>query len=179
MEVLKLKNELITATEKNLLFLEELNQLTLSDLNKKPAPNSWSILQCLEHLNRYGAFYLKEIDAVKIISKTSCDTFKPGYFGDKFTKTMLPEHSPIKPMKTFKSKNPNSTHLTLNVVEEFKRQQEDLLEQLDQFEFINLHKKAKTTLPIIKFKLGDTFRFVISHNTRHIQQAQRALQSIY
>jgi hypothetical protein len=28
---------------------------------------------------------------------------------------------------------------------------------------------------MIRFKIGDTFRFVINHNQRHIEQAKKAL----
>ena len=51
-----------------------------------------------------------------------------------------------------------------------------MLHNLEQTELEN-----KTRIPIsinkwIKIKLGDTFRFVIYHNERHIQQAKRVLK---
>ena len=57
--------------------------------------------------------------------------------------------------------------------------QEELLSYLETAKNKNLDKiKTKTTLPILKFKLGDTFRFIIHHNERHIVQAKRVLNSL-
>ena len=54
--------------------------------------------------------------------------------------------------------------------------QEELLDLLEVAKNKNLDKiKTKTTLPLVKFKLGDTLRFVIHHNERHIVQAKKAL----
>ena len=35
----------------------EFAPLPLALLNQRPAPASWSILECLEHLNRYSRYY--------------------------------------------------------------------------------------------------------------------------
>jgi hypothetical protein len=41
---------------------------------------------------------------------------------------------------------------------------------------VNLNTvKVKTTLPLLRFNLGDTFRFVIEHNARHFEQLERAV----
>ena len=44
--------------ESTIIFLS----LDQSQLNWKESPQSWSILECLEHLNRYGDFYIAEIN---------------------------------------------------------------------------------------------------------------------
>ena len=41
--------------------LERLRNDDLSTLTWRENPTSWNILECIEHINRYGDFYLPEI----------------------------------------------------------------------------------------------------------------------
>jgi len=154
--------------------------LTVSEdkLQYKNSPNSWSALECLEHLNRYAVFYNKEIAAKTNASTLPfSETFKSTYLGNKFANDMLPKEG-MKTMNTFKSKNPNASTLNKReVLNSFIKNQEELICLLKTSTTKNLDKiKTKTTLPIVKFKLGDTFRFVIHHNERHVYQAKKALK---
>jgi hypothetical protein len=155
-------------------------ELSEDKLQYKNGPKSWSVLECLEHLNRYTSFYNREISKkMKASSLPFSETFKSTYLGEKFSNDMLPKEG-MKTMKTFKSKNPNASKLDKDeVLHTFIKLQEELLSHLESGFSKNLDKvKTYTTLPILKFKLGDTFRFVIHHNERHIVQAKRVLESI-
>jgi uncharacterized damage-inducible protein DinB len=78
-------------------------------------------------------------------------------------------------MKTFKSKDPQRTgEAQSNAIEIFILNQQRFLELVKQSKSINLTKRVKTTLALIKFKLGDALRFVIYHEVRHVGQAQKA-----
>jgi len=37
-------------------------KLSIQDLNLRLTNESWSILECVEHINLYGEFYLKEFE---------------------------------------------------------------------------------------------------------------------
>jgi hypothetical protein len=91
---------------------------------------------------------------------------------------MLPKEH-MKKMKTFKRKNPINSNLDKEtVIKKFIYQQEQMLNLLALSKNKNLNKiKTSITLPLLKFKLGDTFRFVIYHNERHIVQAQNILKT--
>ena len=102
--------------------------------------------------------------------------FNSGRLGNYFAKSMLPKEKSIK-VKTFKDKNPLHKELDKEVLDEFIEQQDSLLSLLTIAENKNLNK-IKTGISItkwIKLKLGDTFRIVIYHNERHVQQAQMAI----
>ena len=72
----ELIEDLIQRTQAHLNQAEQFRLLNLSQLNRQPAPQSWSILECLEHLNRYGNFYLPEIDRqIQKGAKVSNQTF--------------------------------------------------------------------------------------------------------
>jgi hypothetical protein len=104
------------------------------------------------------------------------NVFKSGYLGNKFALDMLPKDG-MKTMNTFKSKNPIHSQLDKDkVLDTFIQQQKEFLELLEIAENKNLTKiKTSITLPLLKFRLGDTFRFVIYHNERHVVQAKKAI----
>jgi hypothetical protein len=55
-----------------------------------------------------------------------------------------------------------------------RKQQRQILTLLETEKKVDLRKiKIRTTLPILKFRLGDTLRFVIYHVNRHLVQAKR------
>ncbi|WBV60619.1 DinB family protein [Chryseobacterium camelliae] len=172
--------DLKNTTQENLRFAESLLQKSDDVLNKRLSEESWSILECFEHLNRYGDFYIPEISRRISSSKTSfSQIFKPGILGNYFAKSMLPKEK-LNTMKTLKSMNPIHSELNKKVILEFIRQQNQLLDLLERAKQVDINK-TKTSISIsrlIKLKLGDTFRFVIYHNLRHIEQAKRILNTV-
>jgi hypothetical protein len=174
-----LLNELKERTSQHLEYAQTLTLKTEEELNFRNSQDSWSPLECLEHLNRYEDFYIPEItnrtDASKIPPK---DIFKPGILGNYFAKSMLPKEN-LNKMKTLKIMNPIHSQLNKTVIEKFISQQKQLLSLLEKAQNIDL-ERTKTSISIsklIKLKLGDTFRFVIYHNERHIEQIKRILTS--
>lgn len=172
-------NELIEITTEHLAFAEGLLLKTDAELNKRLTDESWSVLECLEHLNWYGNFYLPEIE--KQMKKTPTKpyaVFKPGLLGNYFAQIMLPKEK-LNKMKAFKSMNPIHSSLLKDTVTVFIEQQKQLITLLDAAKLVDMNK-VKTSISItslIKLKLGDTFRFVIYHNERHVVQAKKVLAS--
>lgn len=172
--------DLIERTRININQAEKFSVLPNEKTNWRPEQNSWSILECFEHLNLYGDFYIPEIkmriENSKIDSKIK---FKSGILGNYFAKSMLPKEK-LNKMKTFKDKNPIGSALDKNTIERFIIQQEQILSLLDKSRAIDLNK-TKTAISIskwIKLKIGDTFRVVVYHNERHIVQANKILDRI-
>lgn len=177
-----------------LVLIKELNRLTtsfiakakvwkelpLENLNARQSSESWSVLECLEHLNLYGDFYIPEIkkQIANTPYKNTATHFNSGKLGNYFANSMQPQPK-MKKMATFADKNPKGSQLNKNTIERFIQQQEEMLVLLKAGKGVNLTKtKTKCTLPIIKFRLGDTFRFVIYHNHRHIVQAEGVLERV-
>ena len=174
-----LLGELKQYVNSHIQFVESLNEFSETDLQKKNDAKSWSVVECLEHLNLYAGFYNKEIQKQLQNSKhPKSNIFKSGYFGNKFALDMLPKEG-MKTMNTFKSKNPIYSALnTKEVIVNFLKNQKELLVLLEEAKQKDLTKiKTAITLPLLKFRVGDTFRFVIFHNERHIVQAQKMLKS--
>lgn len=177
----KLIADLSQQTQDLLAMVEQWNNLPPSVLNHQPQPNKWSALQCLEHLNIYGRYYLPTIEkAISHAQYVSEPTFTSGWLGNYFAQSMKLQQNgtPTKPMKTLKNYNPNKHLDKQQVISEFLIHQEQLLELLDASKKVNLEK---IRIPIsinrlIKIRLGDCLRFVIYHNQRHFQQALQAMQ---
>ncbi len=147
----------------------------LSDdvLNKPSATGGWSVAQCLEHLNSYGDYYLPQIEKV-LHAKNDEPTFTSGWLGDYFTKSMDPKAG--KKMKALKGHIPAATLDAHKVVAEFIHQQETLLRYLRAARNADLNVRIPITISkLIRIKLGDVFQFLIMHDERHIQQANRNL----
>lgn len=143
-----------------------------------PAANGgWSIAQCLEHLNRYAEYYHREIN--KGLSKSTSppvDQFKSTWFGNYFTKVLDPD-SGQKPIKAFKEYKPVRELNAHQVVADFITHQEQLVALLRTAHHHNLNQ-IKIPISIARWmttRLGDTFRFLIAHNERHLRQAKRNL----
>jgi len=176
----KLVQDLMEKTRINIKQAEKFRSLSKEQLNQRMEKDSWSILECLQHLNLYGDFYIPEIKSRIEHSKTQPKKdFKSGMLGNYFANMMSPKEH-LNKMKTFKDKNPIGSALDASTIQRFIAQQEQLLNLLDQSRKVDLNK-TKTSISIsklIKLKLGDTFRFVIYHNDRHIAQANRILKQV-
>jgi hypothetical protein len=170
--------ELVETTKRNVNLAETLKTKSSFELNWKENQTAWSILECLEHLNRYGDFYIPEID--KVINKSRSkkeQLFKSGFLGNYFAKSMLPKAN-LNKMKTFKDKNPLNSNLDRNTIDRFINQQIKMLDLLDKARKISLNK-VKTQISItklVKLRIGDTFRIVIYHNIRHLKQIGNSIK---
>lgn len=167
------KLELIT--QSNIAAAKAFLGLSETQLNHKTSPGSWSILECLEHLNRYSAFYLPEIGRHLATSATSSQPeFESGFVGNYLVNMVIPKKDARK-MKTFTAMNPSGSRLNREVISTFLASQDKLLELLTQSKSTNLNKTgiAVTFTKLIRLKTGDALRFMAHHNQRHMQQAQR------
>jgi hypothetical protein len=175
----ELIEELIVITETALDKARAFKHLSTEQLNFRPAPGKWSVLECLEHLNRYGDFYLPEIEK-RILAqenRTYSQVFKSGVVGNYFAGLMRPNQGQIKKMATPKDKNPLHADLSVTVIDRFIKQQERMISLLRMARTTDLTrtKTAISLTKLIKLRLGDTFRFVIYHVERHLLQAQNVL----
>jgi len=148
-----------------------------------PAPGKWTAVQCLEHLNTYGRYYLPELEkaiagAEKKNSRSE-PTFKSSWLGAYFTRLMQPKDDGQlrSQMKSPKDHIPAMQLDVASVLQEFADQQQQLEALLIRAEKVNIrrHKVATSLSRFIKLSVGDTFGFLIAHINRHVLQAERAM----
>jgi hypothetical protein len=79
-------------------------------------------------------------------------------------------------MPTLKKMNPKQREVDRSILDRFLAKEKELLALLGAMENIDMNlNSCKLTIPLLKFSLGDTLRFHIYHNERHLQQANRLL----
>jgi len=179
----ELIDQLQTDVRQIIAAAEHLKKADSVKLTYAPEEGKWSVVQCLEHLNAYNRYYLPQIDkATAHISKDLNAWFVPGFWGDRFTKMMLPTnvYEIKKKMKAPKGYRPEKSLNVDAVFKEFFEHQSKLLRLLDVSRKRNLNT---IYIPIsiskfIKLKLGDTFRFLVAHEQRHTIQARNALKAL-
>jgi uncharacterized damage-inducible protein DinB len=148
-------------------------------LNKKESPVKWSILECIEHLNRYNRFYNVAIAGKLLPGPAKIDVqVKTTWIGKKSIQAMHPNN--LKQQKTLKHLNPIHSQVSRSAMDEFLQHQRDLLVLLKKAESVNINT---VRIPIeffrlLKMNLGDAFQFVIVHQQRHMDQLNRILSKI-
>ena len=174
----ELLDELKSQTLKIIQCAESFQRLSENVLNQQPEENKWSVLECIGHLNLYSDFYINQFESRISNSKDIASKYhKIGFLGGRFAKSMLPIKNKIpNKMKTFKSKRPNKSKLSMVTLEKFIKQQKQIIQLIDKSRKVHLTKtKCNITLKVIKLRFGDALRFYIYHNIRHIVQANRAI----
>lgn len=178
----QLIDELVEDTRKMVgIAKKSFSPLSEEQILMKPDQYSWSIGECLEHLNLYADYYHPAIlSGMEDGGSHSGDyVFKSGMVGDYFAKSMLPKKKMMK-LSSPSNKNPAKVGVPDDVVNRFTSHQKEMLNLLGLARKRDLNN-IKIPISIatwIKFKLGDTFRFVINHNQRHLVQAVRQLEAI-
>jgi hypothetical protein len=175
-------DELLSSTDSSTAKVLTLRELGTEELNYKQTPDRWSILECIEHLNLYGDFYLPELERRMLSAPPSPDalTFSSGWIGNYFANLMRVKNGKITKMQTPRDKNPINSALTTMTLDRFVKQQERLKSLLEQARRLDLTRtKVSISLtPLIKLRLGDTFRFFVYHIERHVLQAENVLKSL-
>lgn len=171
----RLRNNIETMLE---TVTQEFMSLPAADLNKKENQTSWSILECLEHLNRYSRYYNARIanamDALQPREGDANAEARSTWLGRKFIGMMHPSN--MKKQKTLKHMNPANSTLTKSVVDEFMQHQQTLLALLTRASTFNLSQGSVPVefLKLLRMNLGDALEFVTVHQQRHVRQALRA-----
>lgn len=179
MEKLLVLNQLENQVESHLQQAIQNYQNLSDEISLKPSSSGgWSIAQCLEHLNTYGDYYLPLFEKGLATSQDNltAETLKSTWLGKLAIDSMNPEKSKKK-FNAMKGHIPEAVLDAKGVVAEFINQQEHLLQILRMAKNKRI-QQIKIPISIAKFlklNLGDAMQFLIIHNERHIQQANRNL----
>ena len=163
-----------------LIVDKEFKILTISELNQKENVDKWSVLECLEHLNRYAAYYNQAIKTALQSAKSdsSESSYKNGWFGKMSIDMMSPEN--MKKQKAITKFNPVGSQLDKTVLTQFLTYQQELLSFIAtaKSKNINQRKVPVEFFKLMKMKIGDALTFVVTHEQRHILQAQGVLKKL-
>jgi hypothetical protein len=152
--------------------IDVLAGLNTPQLNWKEDPGKWSILECVEHLNRYNSYYLQEIENNFTSSKQSVDAeLISTWIGQKSIAMMHPQNS--KKQKTFKKMNPANSSLGSDVFQKFMSDQQRMKTLLEELSKVDANAKAVRVefFKLLKMTIAEALEFLIVHQQRHMMQA--------
>lgn len=181
-----MKNQVITEWAKPLAqiiesHIERANQIrdqySEAELTTRPEDGGWSAAQCFAHLNTYGDFYLPRATKAASQVPTGPDKtyFKSGFLGKLLTNTVQPENK--RKLNALKPNRPAADTNGAEAIAGFIAYQEQwlrLLQGITRFDQLNTRISSSIS-PLVRFKLGDVFVFMTTHDARHLQQADRVL----
>ena len=158
---------------------DSFGQLTGEQLNRKPAENSWSVAQCLDHLITINTLYFPIFERMKSgpVENTLWEKFSPlsGFFGRYLIKALGPENP--KKMKTSKIAYPSSSEIEANIVERFAEHNRELGNHIANIS-PSVDLKTVITSPLagfVTYSLDDCLTILVVHERRHVLQAKRVI----
>lgn len=171
---------LIADAEANLAEVRALSdELTDAQLAWKPAPDVWSISECIGHLVRLDGLYLPRLEAAVVQARPgsgSAPPFRPSWFARRF-------HGFVKPgggfrMKTMRALEPSQSLEGREVVDRFATQQLHLIDLIHRADGLDLNrwKFASPLSRFVRLSIGEAPWVLTAHQQRHLQQAHRVTQ---
>lgn len=155
-------------------------RLTDEQLNWKPAAESWSIAQCLDHLIRSNVEF--DDDWPKLHAKTRKNSFLEnwspltGIWGwlliDSLKKDSRKSKAPSKSIVP-------PSEIEPGIVERFVANVEQTNRNLAACEGVDLRRTVLTSpfLRIVTYRLDDALSILVEHSKRHIRQAKRVMDA--
>jgi hypothetical protein len=143
----------------------------------KPAPEAWSVAECLEHLNVTARLYLPALD------DGIADAIRRGIYGEgPFVYGLVGrlavrsmEPSPrfrVKAPKAFRPAAPGARHEVMAAFRAYQLQYTDRLRQAHGLDLA----RARIASPVVRWirlPLGCGFAMMTAHERRHLAQARR------
>jgi hypothetical protein len=172
------------------LLIEELNAsdqranalargLSVADLNWKPAPDAWSIGQCLQHLQVANDVYLPPIArALEGEAPSPVQAINPGWFGRWFIRKYI-EPSPRSTRAQAPRKIAPAPHIDASILDQFLRSNEaarDLVRRAGAYD-VNRIRFENPFVPLLRFTVGTGLKVITRHQHRHLLQAERIRQT--
>jgi hypothetical protein len=178
----ELIDDLLDRAERAAEKVKAFKYFTTEELNAREVEGRWSVLECIEHLNLYGDFYIPEIESriLKQQPSPAATVFRSGIMGNYFAGLMQVRDGRITKMSSPANKNPIGSELSATTLDRFLKQHDRLRTLLEESRSIDL-TKTRSAISIsrwITLRLGDTLRFFVYHIERHVLQAENTMLKI-
>lgn len=158
----------------------EFSSLTDEQLRWKPAPDRWSIVECLQHLNLAERFYIRtiqhKVDALGFIQTAPADqSLESDWIGKAFLYVVDPQIKLKIPAPGIVRPRPASKLLPADVMTQFVDLQTLLHTLLDKAVYLDWNQEKVMSLfgNWLKIRVGDAIRMLVAHTERHMKQAMR------
>jgi hypothetical protein len=147
--------------------------LTPSQLNWKPAPSSWSVGQCLEHLAVATEVYLPPISrALDVAAAGTAEDITPGAPSRWFIRNFI---APSAVRARAPGKIAPGSNVDQAILERYlaaHRAARDLVTRAGGYD-VNRIRFRNPFVPLIRFTVGTGLEIISKHAMRHLLQAER------
>jgi len=146
-------------------------------LQWKPSENEWSIIECLDHVIHYNQQYFPQLEEkinLGFDKKKPMSSYRSTYHGNMLVGVVSPDSS-------YKLKSSPQTQPKLNSVAEICKNAEAMITRCIQI----IQKAVGCDLnnifvvslenPLVKLPLGDSLKFIVEHQLRHLNQIRRII----
>ena len=147
----------------------------------RPSPDSWSVAQCLDHLNVSARLYLPMLDE-GIADAIRRGLYAPGPYRYNWVGRFLVHvfgPTTRRRVKTTASFQPPPGRTRHEIMAAFRAYQVQYIDRLRQANGLDL-ARARTSSPLarwLRMPLGSAFALMIAHERRHLAQARRVIQA--
>ena len=173
----QLKEKFISDTESVLKDFNKFKSLSEDQINWKPALESWSIAECLDHLIVTNGLYLKEFEKQFAGNQIKTDCSKTEVKHKWLCKFIIKAVNPAtdKKSKTFPVFMPASSKYNRDVFNDFNIVQTGLINSISSANNLDLNEYVMSSPPakIIKENFCDVLEIIRLHDRRHFYQAER------
>jgi len=147
----------------------------------QPTPESWSVAQCLDHLNATARAYLPMLDE-GIANAIRRGEHSPGPYAYNWIGRFMVYV--VKPATRWRGTAPEAFlpppgRRRPEIVAAFRAYQVQYVDRLRQASGLDL-ARARITSPLarwLRMPLGSAFAMLIAHEQRHLAQARRVLEA--
>jgi hypothetical protein len=153
--------------------------LTEEQLNWQPAPGTWSVGQCLEHLCLTNEAYFPPISAaLQGKPDIPAEEITPGWFGRWFIRSFV-EASPNGKRAKAPPKIRPAARVELSILDRFQAGNKAFGELIDRASGKNVNRVrfGNPFIPGIRFTVGTGLEIISGHERRHLLQGQRVRDS--
>jgi DinB superfamily len=149
--------------------------------NWRPDERSWSVAQCLDHLNAANRLYVEAmrnaVEAARNKNASRRGSIQPGIFERWFIRAMGPQRRRLPaPRKIV----PAARKSRAEVGEEWTRTQAQLRDLLHEAAPLDLNRTrfVNPFLPLVRFSVGTGLLVTETHERRHLWQARQVLEKM-
>lgn len=157
-------------------FQRLIDDLDDAQLLWRPAQNSWSIAECVEHLNSSLATYRRVMRSTfereRQTAPLAPASFRIGMVASTFMSMLEPPYR-VK-VKAPDSLLPAPEIDARRTVEEFLRSRQEFLDLAREASRVDMSsiRFANPMVPLMKFSLAEAFLVMLAHDRRHLWQAE-------
>ena len=154
-----------------------LHDLNEEQLNWRPDERSWSITQCLDHLNVANRIYLvpmlHAVEQARKAGSVRRGPVRPGFLGRWFVSTMEPP--PKRKLPAPGKIVPALRKGRAELIEDWRRTQAELSAVLHEAAGVDLNatRFVNPFVRMIRFSVGTGFQVIAAHERRHLWQAEQ------